>query len=113
VVSLVIEEFRSYDLMLRFGGDEFVCSFSGDGLDEIGKRFERVNVQLNGAIPGASISVGVSQRRPQDTIQMLLDRADAAMIATRRGDCRRVDEMDITGRASIPGEAKQLNHITE
>ena len=32
VVSLVTEEFRSYDLMLRFGGDEFVCSFSGDGL---------------------------------------------------------------------------------
>ncbi len=113
VTRVVSDEFRSYDLILRFGGDEFVCSFSGDGLDEIGKRFERVNVQLNGAIPGASISVGVSQRRPEDTIQMLLDRADAAMIATRRGDCRRVDEMDITGKVSMSGEAKRLNHITE
>ena len=45
-MSLVGEEFRSYDLILRFGGDEFVCSFSGDGLDGIGKRFARVGVKL-------------------------------------------------------------------
>ncbi|MGO9321257.1 MAG: diguanylate cyclase [Solirubrobacteraceae bacterium] len=113
VARLVSDEFRSYDLILRFSGDEFVCSFSGDGLDEIGKRFERVGANLNQAIPGASISVGVSQRRPGDTIQTLLDRADARMITTRREFSRRVAGMDLTGRVSVPGEAQQAHHVGE
>ncbi len=113
VARVVGGEFRSYDLILRFGGDEFVCSFSGDGLDEIGRRFERVGARLHQAIPGASISVGVSQRRPEDTIQTLLDRADAAMISRRRECPRRIAELDIAGKVSVPGEAEQLNHIAE
>jgi diguanylate cyclase (GGDEF)-like protein len=100
VVRLVTDEFRSYDLMLRFGGDEFVCSFSGDGLEEIGERFARVGAKLNEAAPGAGISVGATSRRAQDTIETLLDRADAEMIAKRR--CRRrVDVTGLAGNASV------------
>ncbi len=113
VARLIGDEFRSYDLILRFGGDEFVCSFSGDGLDGIGKRFARVGVHLNEAIPGASISIGVSQRRPADTIKTLLDRADTTMIATRREYCRRVAAMDRAGRVSVPGEAERLHRVGE
>jgi diguanylate cyclase (GGDEF)-like protein len=112
VVVLVIEEFRSYDLMLRFGGDEFVCSFSGDGLDEIGKRFDRVSVKLSKAVPGASISVGVSQRRAEDTIETLLDRADAQMITTRRCH-RRVEVTTLNGKFSAVDEARRLNDFAE
>jgi diguanylate cyclase (GGDEF)-like protein len=112
VVSLVIEEFRSYDLMLRFGGDEFVCSFSGDGLDEIGKRFKRVGVKLSQAAPGASISVGVSQRRAEDTIETLLDRADAQMIATRRCH-RRVEITTLDGKFSAADEARRSKDFAE
>ena len=112
VVSLVTEEFRSYDLMLRFGGDEFVCSFSGDGLDEIGKRFGRVSVKLGQDAPGASISVGVSQRREGDTVETLLDRADAQMIATRRCH-RRVEVTDLNGKLSDADEARRSNDFAE
>jgi diguanylate cyclase (GGDEF)-like protein len=112
VVGLVIEEFRSYDLMLRFGGDEFVCSFSGDGLDEIGKRFDRVSVKLSNAAPGASISVGVSQRRAEDTIETLLDRADVQMIATRRCH-RRVEVTTLNGKFSAEDEARRLSDFAE
>jgi diguanylate cyclase (GGDEF)-like protein len=112
VVSLVTEEFRSYDLMLRFGGDEFVCSFSGDGLDEIDKRFKRVSVRLGQVAAGASISVGVSQRRAEDTIETLLDRADAQMIATRR--CRRrVEVATLNGRFSAEDEARRSSDFAE
>jgi PleD family two-component response regulator len=111
-VSLVTEEFRSYDLMLRFGGDEFVCSFSGDGLDEIGKRFGRVSVKLGQDAPGASISVGVSQRREGDTVETLLDRADAQMIATRRCH-RRVEVTDLNGKLSDADEARRSNDFAE
>jgi diguanylate cyclase (GGDEF)-like protein len=112
VVSLVTEEFRSYDLLLRFGGDEFVCSFSGDGLDEIGKRFARVSVKLGQAAPGASISVGVSQRRAEDTIETLLDRADAQMIATRRCH-RRVELTHLHGEFSAANEVRRSSDFAE
>jgi diguanylate cyclase (GGDEF)-like protein len=113
VACTVSKEFRSYDLILRFGGDEFVCSFSGDGLYGIGKRFERVGVHLDEAIPGASISVGVSQRRHDDTIQTLLDRADTTMIATRRECCRRVAAIESAVAKPVAGTAEQLSHLAE
>ena len=113
VARLISDEFRSYDLILRFGGDEFVCSFSGDGLNEIAKRFDRVGAHLDQAISGASISIGVSQRRPEDTIETLLDRADTTMIATRRECSRRVLEMDRAGSVSVPGEAERLHRVGE
>jgi diguanylate cyclase (GGDEF)-like protein len=112
VASLLTEEFRSYDLMLRFGGDEFVCSFSGDGLDEIDKRFKRVSVRLGQAAPGAGISVGVSQRRAEDTIETLLYRADAEMIATRRCH-RRVQVTDPSDELSASDEDRRSNDFTE
>jgi diguanylate cyclase (GGDEF)-like protein len=112
VVSLVTEEFRSYDLMLRFGGDEFVCSFSGDGMEEIAMRFERVSIKLAQAVPGASISVGVSQRQAEDTIEMLLDRADTQMITTRR--CHRpVDMTPLDGKVSAADEAQRSRDFAE
>jgi diguanylate cyclase (GGDEF)-like protein len=84
VARCISDEFRSYDLIVRFGGDEFVCSFSGDAIEEIGRRFQRVGLRLDEAIADATISVGVSQRRPEDTLETLIDRADARMIASRR-----------------------------
>jgi diguanylate cyclase (GGDEF)-like protein len=113
VARLIGDEFRSYDLILRFGGDEFVCSFSGAGLADIGKRFERVGAHLSEAIPGASISIGVSKRRPVDTIETLLDRADTTMIATRRECCRRVAEIDRAGRVSVPAEPERLHRVVD
>jgi diguanylate cyclase (GGDEF)-like protein len=84
VVGCIAEEFRSYDLILRFGGDEFVCSLSGAGVEEIDRRLARIAMRLNDAIPYATISTGVSERRPQDTVETLVGRADEAMIAKRR-----------------------------
>ncbi|MHB8243499.1 MAG: GGDEF domain-containing protein [Solirubrobacteraceae bacterium] len=88
VVSCVSEEFRSYDLILRFGGDEFICSLSGDAMDGIIARFARIDARLNEAIPGATISIGVAERRAEDTLEVLIGRADDAMIASR-GTMRR------------------------
>ncbi len=88
VVRCVTEEFRSYDLILRFGGDEFICSIAGDGMDGILARFERISARLSAAIPGATISIGVAERTPEDTLEMLIGRADDAMIASR-GNKRR------------------------
>jgi diguanylate cyclase (GGDEF)-like protein len=84
VVRCISDEFRSYDLMFRLGGDEFVCSISGGGLSGIHERFKRVAERLHEAVPGATISIGVSERQPDDTVEGMIERADAAMIAARR-----------------------------
>jgi diguanylate cyclase (GGDEF)-like protein len=86
VVSCVVEEFRSYDLIFRLGGDEFVCALSGDGLNGVASRFKRIATRLHEAIPGASISTGVSVRQPQDTVESIIARADSAMITARQDD---------------------------
>jgi diguanylate cyclase (GGDEF)-like protein len=112
VVRLIIDEFRSYDLILRFGGDEFVCSFSGDGLKEIDARFGRVRVKLHQAAPGAGISVGTTSCRAADTIETLLDRADTEMIAKRRC-CRAVDAADPAGGVSLANGARRPHGLTE
>lgn len=84
VVTCISDEFRSYDLIFRLGGDEFVCSLSGDGLSGIDERFKRVAARLHELIPGATISTGVSERQPDDSVEGMIERADDAMIAARR-----------------------------
>jgi diguanylate cyclase (GGDEF)-like protein len=98
VVRIISDEFRSYDVILRYGGDEFVCSLAGDGLEGIGKRFARVAGNLDEAIRGAAISIGVSRRRSQDTVETLIDRADTKMIGGRR------ERRHIGGRAPAARE---------
>lgn len=86
VARCVREEFRSYDLVVRYGGDEFVCALTGDGMPSVSERFARVQTRLTSIASGATISVGLSQRHDDDTIELLIDRADAALSRTRRTD---------------------------
>ncbi len=84
VVRCVVEEFRSYDLIFRLGGDEFVCAVSGNGLDNVASRFDRIAIRLHEAIPGATISIGISARQAEDTVESMIERADGAMISRRQ-----------------------------
>lgn len=86
VVGCVREQFRSYDIVARYGGDEFVCSFAGEGLPSIGARFARIGTRLTEVSPGAAITVGLSQRQAEDTCEALIERAGAAMIGSRRNE---------------------------
>lgn len=74
---------RSYDVIMRFGGDEFICGLPGATLDEVRRRMAEVNHQLASAYPGASISVGVADLRDDDTLRDVVRRADADLYARR------------------------------
>jgi diguanylate cyclase (GGDEF)-like protein len=74
---------RSYDLVIRFGGDEFLCGLPDVAMEDAVKRFALVNADLV-AIQGASITVGVAQCEPDDTLDGLIARADEAMYRERR-----------------------------
>lgn len=84
VVDAVKSHLRGYDLVVRFGGDEFVCAFANMAIEEVAERFLLINGRL-AATPGASISVGLAELVSPDSLEDLIARADAALRDHRRG----------------------------
>jgi diguanylate cyclase (GGDEF)-like protein len=73
---------RSYDLIVRFGGDEFVCSFIDLTAVEAAKRFDAINADLAETGDG-SITVGLAELQPDDSLAGLIARADDALYRDR------------------------------
>jgi diguanylate cyclase (GGDEF)-like protein len=73
---------RSYDLIVRFGGDEFVCGLADMTLQDASKRFELVNADLEAG--GASVTVGLAELGDDDKLAELIARADEAMYRKRQ-----------------------------
>jgi diguanylate cyclase (GGDEF)-like protein len=69
---------RSYDLIIRFGGDEFLCALLDVTMIEAAKRFSLVNEDL-AATQQASITVGLTELQADDALKDLIARADATM----------------------------------
>jgi diguanylate cyclase (GGDEF)-like protein len=75
---------RSYDVVVRFGGDEFVCALPGLSVEQASGRFEDVTQVLDRLCPGTKVSVGLSVADLRDTVESVLARADADLYALRR-----------------------------
>ena len=77
-------QFRAYDLLVRYGGDEFVCGIPEMTADEASSRFERMNADLL-ANHQASVSFGLAHvLRTDNIVEQLIARADAALYAQRQ-----------------------------
>jgi diguanylate cyclase (GGDEF)-like protein len=91
--KLIIEHLRPYDVVVRVGGDEFVCSLSGIDLEAVRERFRLISADLaRGPDPG-SISVGLEQRMAGDSVDDVVNRADAALATTKRARSSRPPPM--------------------
>jgi diguanylate cyclase (GGDEF)-like protein len=75
---------RPYDPIVRWGGDEFVCTISGISTVEAGARIESAQASLNELEPPVSITFGLSTMLPNDTLPALMDRADQAQRKAKR-----------------------------
>lgn len=75
---------RSYDPIVRWGGDEFVCTISGISTAEVRARIEEAQVDLGRLEPPVAITFGLATMEPEDTLVLLMDRADEAQRKAKR-----------------------------
>jgi len=67
---------RTYDLVIRYGGDEFLCAFAGASPLDVGERAESTNAALSEGPGSTTVSVGLAGLRSDDTLETLIERAD-------------------------------------
>ncbi len=73
---------RSYDPVMRYGGDEFVVGLGGMSTDEATRRFAMIDRALRNEV-GVGITVGIAALEPEETLESLTERADAALLAAK------------------------------
>ncbi|HKE19008.1 MAG TPA: sensor domain-containing diguanylate cyclase [Kofleriaceae bacterium] len=90
---------RAADLLVRYGGEEFLAILPGTGAELAREIAERVRAKLEDdpIVVGARsievrVSIGVAERRPgTDSSLELIRRADQALYAAKRGGRNRVE----------------------
>jgi diguanylate cyclase (GGDEF)-like protein len=85
VAEALKQGLRSYDLVLRYGGDEFVCALSNAEIDHAERRLGEVATILGAAPSHGSIAWGLAELQADDTLDVLVARADSALYGARRG----------------------------
>jgi diguanylate cyclase len=95
VASVIGRISKNPRVAARYGGEEFAVIFPGEGAlqvemalnsirEEIGSRALRRR-STNDELGAVTISAGLAERRPGETGTLLLDRADEALYASKRG----------------------------
>lgn len=83
VVRAVRERVRSYDLVLRYGGDEFVCVLVGVTAEQADRTFGDIRHRIAMESGGHSVSLGLAEVEAGDTADTVIARADAALYRGR------------------------------
>ena len=84
VVTLIQARLRSYDLIIRLGGDEFLCAISSMTLPDARERFTDIAALLAASPADAgAIRTGFAQLTPDETAADLIARADGELLDQR------------------------------
>jgi diguanylate cyclase (GGDEF)-like protein len=75
---------RSYDVIVRYGGDELLCAMPNLSAPEARARFERIAAILTAANAEHSVTFGLAEAEPADSLQELIARTDADLLEARR-----------------------------
>jgi diguanylate cyclase (GGDEF)-like protein len=83
VVATIRQRVRSYDLVIRYGGDEFLCALVDVAPEDAERTLADIRQQYT-ARTGHTVSVGMTTVGDADTADSIVARADAALYAERR-----------------------------
>ena len=102
MAALLKDALRAQDLVMRYGGDEFVCVLP-DTVADAG-RAKISWIQTEAEAKGIGFSAGVAQLERADDVVSLLGRADTEMYAvkSRRGKIRDIRLGVVGGGKSVP-----------
>ena len=89
VVQALVGEFRAFDRVARYGGDEFVAILPNADLESAAAAAQRalerlLTVPSFDATPGAYASIGVAQWQAPMSVNALLEACDAALLRSKR-----------------------------
>ena len=79
LVATMRANLRSYDPIVRFGGDEFVCGIASIDPGEVQHRIGVIDQSMRQAT-GVGITAGLAELTPSESLDDLTARADAALI---------------------------------
>jgi diguanylate cyclase (GGDEF)-like protein len=85
VVKSLRLHLRSYDPVVRFERDTFVCAMADTDLAGARARFSTIEAALAAEPHGASIRVGFTLMEPGDTLETMIVRGDAALYTATHG----------------------------
>jgi diguanylate cyclase (GGDEF)-like protein len=80
---VVLAHLRPYDIVVRYGGDEFVCATPNMSAAQARARFDQIAAVLTQLDPAHSISFGVAEAEPGENLQRLIIRADTDLLQAR------------------------------
>ena len=83
VVDTLRANVRSYDVIVRYGGDEFLCALPHLDRTVAQRRMEKVAADLRAADAHDSIAFGLAEYGPADGMDELIDRADGELLAAK------------------------------
>jgi len=98
---------RPYDVVVRYGGDEFVCAMSNLGSLEARERFGNVAEALRALDAEHSVTFGIAEAIAADNLQSLIARADADLLEARRSR-RRIARQRPTVGVRVVDKANRL-----
>ncbi len=84
LVAAMRSNLRSFDPVVRYGGDEFVCGLGGADLEEVERRFGLIHRSVQNEV-GVGISVGLAALAANETLDEVTARADAALLEAKKG----------------------------
>lgn len=83
LVATMRANLRSFDAIVRFGGDEFLCGIGGTEPVDVARRFGVIGASLR-ADTNVGISVGLAVLRERETLDDITARADATLVEAKR-----------------------------
>jgi diguanylate cyclase (GGDEF)-like protein len=87
LVTTMRAKLRTFDPVVRYGGDEFICAMAGVDAIDVNERFVEIAAALAREHSAAGISVGLAELRPDDTLAELVARGDAALYEAKHRRC--------------------------